>query len=329
VPGIKDPGIGDYAQLASRAPTYNLKHFKIIFDNHLVNIARYYPGANVTGTVLDANNDPISGLTVEIMDENGTPHDHTITDEKGRYSLTAIEGNLTIAATMKGGMIAENRIDVTHEQAMRQVDYRIKSDIKVTAKEFKGSLVGRAFIDNNQNMIFDEDEGDTLATNGTVTIISQEDYSLLRSMAGETQEAQLRAMMGISVITANITDGAFKFEDIDVGGYAVFVSSNEYAGTSFAVINAGKETEVDVPLAYSPEEAAQFLQFSQLGQMGQLGNLGQLGQPGQPGNLGQLGQLANILNQSAGEENITTETVPIETPEPIQEDEPIPEEKPE
>jgi dolichyl-diphosphooligosaccharide--protein glycosyltransferase len=249
------PGLaGEYLIYRYRgsAPAYGMKHFRTIFNNGYVTVARYYPGAIIEGKVYDSNGLPLPGITVEIREESGVMHDFMSTEGDGSFTLVAPEGDLRIAVTQNGGAIAESAMNISFEQAMNRD--KIRNDIHLTVKELEGTIEGRAFLDNNMNMIFDE--GDTPAINGTVMLMRPEEFNRIAQSSDQLE--LLRALTGAK--NAEIADGTFEFEGIDVGSYMLLATSGEYAGINEIIVNAGEEATIELILAYNP-------QASQMGQL--------------------------------------------------------------
>ncbi|MBM4249812.1 MAG: hypothetical protein FJ149_10365 [Euryarchaeota archaeon] len=168
---------------------------------------KYYHGAFVNGTVRTDDGRPLAGARVTVYDDlplaisyyPGVPHDHTVTDPEGRYSLLAPYGNVTIKVTNGGVGGVDDQLllkdsrelgsDVFHvsdDQAMRREvdldqdgipDYNIVRDFTVKTS----ALNGRAY--------FDED-GDGDWTEGTDTPLSGE-LTFVNSALGLTYRAPL------------------------------------------------------------------------------------------------------------------------------------------
>jgi dolichyl-diphosphooligosaccharide--protein glycosyltransferase len=241
-PPIKEQGMEDYIRLQARTPAYGMKHFKAIFDNGYVTVFHYYPGAVLEGTIYGSNGSPMAGANVEVRDEKGVMHDSVQADSNGRFSLTAPEGDLTVAVTQNGGVISESRVNVSFEQAMERSS--IKTDVHIEAKELKGTLSGTAFMDENSNGVLDE--GETAAGNATVLV------------SGAQQQMPTFAK----------TDANGRMAlTLDVGTYMITVISGDYIGQSYAVIDAGKTSEVRVPAIYSPEYAQQLQSLGGISQL--------------------------------------------------------------
>ncbi len=227
LPPQEMPGLeGEYLIYRGRAPAYGMKHFKTVFNNDYVTVARYYPGAIIEGKVYDSNGVPLPGITVEIRDENGVMHDFMNTEGDGSFTLVTPEGDLKIAVTQNGGAIAEREVNVSFEQAMERA--RIEADVRTEAKEFKGTLKGTAFMDANNNTVFDDGEE---AKNATVLV-----YSTLQQMSA----------------TATTDEGGRFTLSLDVGTYTINVISGDYMGQGSVVIDAGKTSELEVPMVYYP-----------------------------------------------------------------------------
>jgi len=91
---------------------------------------RYYDGVYVNGTV-SAGGVPVPGAYVTASDELGTPHYLTKTDARGRYSVLAPFGNVTISVTtgnltkrtlLGAQSLASVTFPITYRQAMRAPD---------------------------------------------------------------------------------------------------------------------------------------------------------------------------------------------------------------
>ena len=121
---------------------------------------KYYDGALINGTVTMDTGTPVSGVRVTVLDEYGIPHDSTVTDGNGHYSLVSVAGNMTIVAstgdpnplTMIGADLYAAGVKVSEDQAMRVnedlnrdgvPDYNINQNIVLTS----GGLGGTVFWD--------------------------------------------------------------------------------------------------------------------------------------------------------------------------------------
>jgi len=83
----------------NRVPTYLLKHWKPVYISPYISIAKYYEGANITGTVKIGDLD-YNGATVYLLDENGIPHDSDIV-ENGIFKLLGLAGENRISLYMQ------------------------------------------------------------------------------------------------------------------------------------------------------------------------------------------------------------------------------------
>jgi len=110
-------GITDNGQIPdNRAPTYFLKHWKPSYVSPYVVIAKYYEGANITGTV-KVNNIGYDGATVYVFDEFGIPHDYDIV-EGGQFNVISFPGNMTLRLFMQTEFLDEISIgEVTEDEA--------------------------------------------------------------------------------------------------------------------------------------------------------------------------------------------------------------------
>lgn len=128
----------------------------------------YFHGALVSGMVATPEGTPVPDARVTILDEMGTPHQVTFTDEDGRYEIKSPHGDVSLVISTGGDIdgitqtesiyLGIEQFHVTKEQAMRRKvdrtgdgrwDYLIRKNIEVDT----GSLTARVFID-----ITDSDE---------------------------------------------------------------------------------------------------------------------------------------------------------------------------
>jgi len=91
----------------NRLPTYLLKHFRPVYISPYVSLAKYYEGANVSGTV-KVGNLGYAGSVVYVMDEYGIPHDYSMI-ENGQFNLIMPAGNISLSL-----YIGQNRLDTKH-----------------------------------------------------------------------------------------------------------------------------------------------------------------------------------------------------------------------
>ena len=140
---------------------------------------KYYPGAIVNGTLLTEQGDPAANVRVTVRDEFGIPHQVVMTDNDGRYSVIAPEGNVTL--TFSTGAAANQNLvgtttitsvsfNVTEDQAMRApydanddgiLDYYITKNVVMKGTEVKGD-------------IFWDMDGDKNYTSGDVLVPSED-----------------------------------------------------------------------------------------------------------------------------------------------------------
>ncbi len=90
-------------------------------------IVKYYDGAFVNGTVTIGGT-PVPGVRITVQDELGIPHDLSITDAQGRYSVLVPFGNVSLvawvgtpSATTQTGtsILSTTNLVITDDQAMR------------------------------------------------------------------------------------------------------------------------------------------------------------------------------------------------------------------
>ncbi|MEM2868837.1 MAG: STT3 domain-containing protein [Thermoplasmata archaeon] len=192
---------------------------------------KYYHGAWVNGTVTTDTGEPVVGARVTVFDDvslpityyPGIPHGYTFTDARGRYSLLAPYGNVTIKVTNGGQEGTDNllllterhelsstRFYISDDQAMRREidldldgipDYNIRKDFVVNTSR----LSGRVYYDIN---------GDGSFTPGT-----DDNISCYVRAVNET--------MGINRTSATGNNGTYEFLNLTPGGYNLTV---EYRG---------------------------------------------------------------------------------------------------
>jgi len=122
---------------------------------------KYYDGAFVNGTLTTEQGYPVAGVRVTIQDEYEIPHDTTVTDAQGHYSLLSPFGQVKLifstGSASNPGLVGANTIqemvfNVTDEQAMRTPvdmdgdgihDYIITKDFQMRGTE----VTGRVFWD--------------------------------------------------------------------------------------------------------------------------------------------------------------------------------------
>ena len=122
---------------------------------------KYYDGAYVNGTLTTEQGNSVAGVRVTIQDEYEIPHDTTVTDAQGHYSVLAPFGQVKLVFSTgdanNPGLAGSNTIEemvfnVTDEQAMRTpvdrdgdgiYDYFITKDFQMRGTE----VTGRVFWD--------------------------------------------------------------------------------------------------------------------------------------------------------------------------------------
>jgi len=113
-------GYGEFPD--NRLPTYNLRHFKLAYYSPYVVLSKYYEGATVTGTVM-LQGQPFTGTIVYVLDEYGIPHDSSMVNETGDFSLIVPAGNLSFKVFVSeelNDLQYTNYLDITEEEG-RQI----------------------------------------------------------------------------------------------------------------------------------------------------------------------------------------------------------------
>ena len=135
---------------------------------------KYYDGAIVNGTVVTEQGYPATGVRVTVQDEFGIPHQTTLTDLQGHYSLIAPFGNVTLVFStgsmtsqlMQGSsVLAKTSFNVTDDQATRKsldlnndgiLDYLLTKDIQVKGAQVGGDVFWDGDGDKNRTGPNDE-----------------------------------------------------------------------------------------------------------------------------------------------------------------------------
>lgn len=191
---------------------------------------RYYHGAYVNGTVKTSDGRPVGGATVTVYDDlnltvpsiPGVPHDSTVTDAGGRYSLLAPFGGVTVRVANGGAttpqmltrarLLGEAKFDVSENQAQRVMedadgdsvwDFNIRKDFTVNTSSLNGTL----YRDTDNSSTLDRTV-DATFENGSA------DITLYNGTTGESYTA-----------TAG-KDGFYSLENITPNDYAVYAGRN-------------------------------------------------------------------------------------------------------
>ncbi|MFO8109351.1 MAG: carboxypeptidase regulatory-like domain-containing protein [Thermoplasmata archaeon] len=190
----------------------------------------YFHGALVSGSVTTSDGQPVSDARVTIIDEMGTPHQVTYTDEDGRYETKAPAGDISLVVSTGGDLepttktesvhLGIEQFHVTHEQAMRREvdrtgdgrwDYLIRKDIEAKT----GDLSANVFVDK-------DDSGDYTPTNDTLV-----ESTITLSGTGVEIEVE--------------TDGSYDFTGLVPGKYTL---SSDAPGTTSADVMIEPEEQV-------------------------------------------------------------------------------------
>lgn len=106
-------------------PGFNLKHFRAIYADSEVRILEFYPGVNLTGTVVDDTGAPVANAVVKVYDDingqtPGVQHGETRTNAAGRWTLIApfsTGPGVTVDVTKDNVKVANATIVVPHVSA--------------------------------------------------------------------------------------------------------------------------------------------------------------------------------------------------------------------
>jgi dolichyl-diphosphooligosaccharide--protein glycosyltransferase len=131
----------------------------------------FYLGAYVNGTLTTEEGQPVAGIRVTVQDEYGIPHQTTMTDSAGQYSVLAPFGNVTLVFSEGDALntdltgsntITTMQFNVTDDQAMRMpydldndgvLDYIITRDYVMRGTNVEGTI----YWDNGGDGNFTED----------------------------------------------------------------------------------------------------------------------------------------------------------------------------
>ena len=239
-----------------------------------VTFLEYYEGAIINGTVKTPEGIPAGGIRVTIYDKYGIPHQSVLTDSKGRYSLIAPFGNVTIVASSGGSLdrtrlLEKNLLNATHlkvrkDQAFREKvdidgdgkwDYLIEKDLVVSTSSIKGTV----FLDMNNDKTKQDVEsgisakvtlyGKSIKINYT-TVANESgaynfsgvvpgDYGIMASVGAYTKDAN---------ITVTVEPNKEKQQDVAIStgkltGKAVLDSREPFAGESMWIVNIQDSTK--------------------------------------------------------------------------------------
>ncbi|MGC8656708.1 MAG: carboxypeptidase regulatory-like domain-containing protein [Thermoplasmata archaeon] len=164
-----------------------------------VSILEYYDGAYVNGTVTMPNGAPVSNIRVTVFDQFQIPHQTTLTNSKGQYSLIVPPGNDTIVVSSGGSYNPLTQLEATilnktylyvgNSQAMRIGQYNITNNVVIPPSSIHGLMY---FNDANE-----------LSYNSTV------DVPIANTMIHIYNSSK-----GISYYTNTTLDGSFSIQDI-------------------------------------------------------------------------------------------------------------------
>jgi asparagine N-glycosylation enzyme membrane subunit Stt3 len=159
---------------------------------------KYYHGAYLNGTVTTDDGSAVAGARVTVLDEYGIPHDVTLTEGDGSYSLLAPFGNLSVVVSSGGPMyniqlqgskvMATFKVNVTDDQAMRVnqdldldgvYDYFITLDCVVPSGEVSGDVFWDVDLEGNYTATVDEpvDEGTVYVRNNVNEVVYSTELS--------------------------------------------------------------------------------------------------------------------------------------------------------
>lgn len=157
-----------------RMPTFNLKHFKLVYYSPVVVLSKYYEGATITGTV-NLNNISYPNTVVYAFDEYGIPHDYGITNQNGSFSLIAPAGNITFKLFVGYNLNYLNQtktLFITEEEGIQKVDCNKELHFKV---DFASTFIN---IVSNQKDLFLKIKGQTFENDYIEVINNNQTFTL-------------------------------------------------------------------------------------------------------------------------------------------------------
>lgn len=103
---------------------------------------------SVNGTVFETSIEtgtPISGATVKVFTESGVPYMHTVTDEKGNYSINDLPVGIYKIAAVKNGYYLTNMMQITISDILP-----ININLAIEKEIIKNIIYGK-ITDSNTN----------------------------------------------------------------------------------------------------------------------------------------------------------------------------------
>ncbi|HLE97932.1 MAG TPA: STT3 domain-containing protein [Candidatus Thermoplasmatota archaeon] len=239
------------------SPAFAMQHFRLVYMNDNLRILEYYPGAKVSGVVLQ-DGQPLAGAFVTVFDDAGSiiydftgprtkslatdptqldvAHDRGLTDADGRFTLTAPFGmthGVTFVAVQGGVELGRQTIQVTREQAESGADLgRI-----VTFNIDPGAIAGKAFYDTDGDGEFNVTtdrylSGVNLTIGGrNVTSASDGSYVVERVPPGASTVSTTEATYEVSPVSRTVRVRPNQTTTHDVGLILRFADAGGRIGT--------------------------------------------------------------------------------------------------
>ena len=193
----------------------------------------FYLGAYVNGTLTTEEGQPVAGIRVTVQDEYGIPHQTTLTDAAGHYSVLVPFGNVTLVFSegdaANTDLVGSNSItaiqfNVTDDQAMRipndldnngVLDYIITKDYVMRGTDVQGSIYWDTGADGNFTEDVDEYIQDVVVyaqelTTKTTLVIEATDGTFSTKLApGKYSLSALVSGVNLTISEGfNVTAGA-------------------------------------------------------------------------------------------------------------------------
>lgn len=174
----------------------------------------------VYGTVTDVNG-PIPNATVKVFDKNGLPFKHTLTDEKGEYTVDGLPADTYSVGVVKDGYRMTDRKGVTlTDSDTIELNFVMQVDASLSL----GVIAGILTVGTHDN-------------DGKKVPLSGAKISLIDS--ANTTVA----------VTYSVDDGEFAFYDIAAGKYTVISTMDGYLSSAPMSITVQKNSIINIAMS--------------------------------------------------------------------------------
>ena len=177
---------------------------------------------SVTGTVFDTtlNNVPIPNATVKVFTIDGLPYKHTLTDEKGLFTINDLPLSLyTIAAVNNDKYLSiEKGFSITNIVP-------VNMDLVITPLIIKNTIYGK-IMDKNTNKAIDKAD-------------------IILSQTIDDKEVLIKT-------TSSIIDGEYIINDINDGTYELTITKDGYDTYKISNINLTSNINFETNILLTP-----------------------------------------------------------------------------